>query len=173
MKWSVQQLLANKEKGLHIDTSLDVSDLTRIDQEIRHISPVSVTGTGHITNKSVTFQLTIKGEMILPCARTLNDVEFPFSIEATEIFSFYGDAILDEEDNDVHEVEGNTVDLIPYVKEQILLEKPFRVFSDESEGPVPQSGANWELITKDEEKQRIDPRLKQLEKFFQENNDMD
>ncbi|ADU30866.1 YceD family protein [Evansella cellulosilytica] len=166
MKWSVPQLLALKEKGLHIDESVNVNELKELDREIRDITPVRILGDAHITNRAATFELQLSGTMTLPCARTLNDVKYPFKIRATEIFQLDQWATFDEED-DVHEVEANTVDLLPYVKEQILLEKPLRVISDEEEGDAPASGKGWELQTKEEEQEKkIDPRLKELEKFF-------
>ncbi|MDQ0253834.1 uncharacterized protein J2S74_001206 [Evansella vedderi] len=167
MKWSVQQLLTYKEKGLHIDESVDVSEIKKIDREIRDITPVRVIGDARIMKQSVTFRLVISGSMTLPCARTLNDVEYPFNIEAVEIFQLDEMAVFDEED-EVHKVKGNTVDLFPYVLERILLEKPLRVFSNEDEGLAPASGKDWELQTKEEDSVKIDPRLKELEKFFDE-----
>lgn len=171
MKWSVQQLLALKEQGIHIHTSVDVSDLMEIDKEIRQITPVKVVGDGYVTNEAVTFHLTLEGEMTLPCARTLVDVKYPFSINATEIFKLKDDVAFEEDDEDVHELENSVVDLIPYVKERILLEKPLRVISEnteEKEALAPQSGKDWKLVTEEEQKKSIDPRLKVLEKFFEE-----
>ncbi|WP_096189237.1 YceD family protein [Evansella halocellulosilytica] len=168
MKWSVQQLAAFKNKGLHIEESVDVSEVKEIDREIREITPVQVKGDGYFSSKTVTFNLEISGSMTLPCARTLNDVEYPFTINAREIFQLDEWATF-EEDDEVHELEDNTVDLLPYVKERILLEKPMRVFSEEDEGPAPKSGKDWELKTKDEDQTKMDPRLKELEKFFDNN----
>ncbi|TMW73109.1 YceD family protein [Alteribacter natronophilus] len=165
MKWSVQQLLSLKHKGLHIDESVDVSELQERDREIRHISPVHVTGDASFTRNSVRFKLRISGEMTLPCSRTLNDVEYPFSIEANEIFKLDEWATFEEED-DVHELDDNTVDLMPYVKERILLEKPMQVFSEAEEGPAPVQGKDWELVSEEEQEKKVDPRLKELEKFF-------
>ncbi|UCZ51841.1 YceD family protein [Bacillus shivajii] len=165
MKWSVQQLVAFKEKGLHVEESVDVSQVKEIDREIRDITPVQVKGDAIFSSHSVMFNLEISGKMVLPCARTLNDVEYPFTINASETFKLDQWATF-EEDEEVHELEDNTVDLLPYVKERILLEKPMQVFSDKEEGPAPQSGKGWELKTKEEEKEKIDPRLKELEKFF-------
>ncbi|MDG5788306.1 YceD family protein [Evansella sp. AB-P1] len=165
MKWLVQQLLTHKENGLHIDESVDVSEVKEVDREIRDISPVQVTGDAFFSSKAVTFQLRISGTMILPCARTLNDVEYPFTIEAIEIFRLNDRGIFEEEE-EVHDIENNTINLLPYVKERILLEKPLRVFSDKDESLAPASGKGWELRTKEEEKGKIDPRLKELEKFF-------
>ena len=166
MKWSVQQLLAYKEKGLTVDDTVDVSSVKGIDREIRDVTPVKVTGNAIFSNDAITFRLKLKGAMTLPCARTLNDVEYPFEIEATEIFKLKDWATFDNQKEDVHELEDNAVDLMPYVRERILLEKPMRVFSEADEGPAPASGKGWELQTKEEESKKIDPRLKELEKFF-------
>ncbi|UTR15203.1 YceD family protein [Salipaludibacillus sp. LMS25] len=170
MKWSVQQLLAFKQKGMQIDESVDASKVKEIDREIRNISPVHVKGEALINHNAATFNLDISGSMTLPCARTLNDVEFPFTIHATEIFQLDEWAAFDE-DEDVHELIDNTVDLMPYVRERILLEKPLRVFSERKEGPAPEEGEGWELTTKEDQnapQDKVDPRLKELEKFFDE-----
>lgn len=168
MKWSVQQLLAFKKNGLHIDESVDMSKVKEVDREVREITPVRVKGDAFFMKDAVTFHVEISGSMTLPCARTLNDVEHPFSIHATDIFRLDEWSTLDQnEDEDVHEVEDNTVDLTPYVLERILLAKPMRVFSDLKEGPAPESGEGWNLTKMDEEQQqKVDPRLKELEKFY-------
>ncbi|MBB5172191.1 YceD family protein [Texcoconibacillus texcoconensis] len=168
MKWSIQQLQTLKKKGLSLDETVDVSGLMDMDQQIRDISTVHVKGHAVFSERSVTFMLTIIGEMTLPCSRTLNDVLFPFEIEASETFKLDDWATFDDEEDDVHELDNNTVDLLPYIKERILLEIPIQIFSGDNEGQAPQSGNGWELITEEEQEQKVDPRLKELEKFFDE-----
>jgi len=166
MKWSVKQLLAFKKNGLHIDESVDMSKVKEVDREIRKMTLVQVKGDAFFMRDAVTFQLELSGSMTLPCARTLNDVEYPFSINATEIFQLDEWATF-ENDEDVHELEDDMVDLMPYLQERVLLEKPTRVFSELKEGPAPESGDGWELTKMDEVKKRkVDPRFKELEKFF-------
>lgn len=168
MKWSVQQLQSLQEKGLHLDELVDFSEVKKVDSEIREITPVRVKGEASVTRNSVTFQLEIAGSMTLPCARTLNDVEYPFTMKATEVFQLNDWATFEDEE-EVHPLKENMIDLVPYVQERILLEKPLRVFSDKEEGPAPKSGSGWELKTVDDqeqEKAKVDPRLKELEKFF-------
>ncbi|MBU9712405.1 YceD family protein [Evansella tamaricis] len=165
MKWSVPQLMVFKEKGLHIDEKVDVSGIKELDREC-NIDSVRVTGDAYFSKEAITFRLTITGTMILPCARTLNDVEYPFSIDATEIFQLVDWATF-QEDEEIHKVKENTVDLIPYIKERILLEKPMQVFCNKDDGPAPATGSGWELQTEEQEStNQIDPRLKDLEKFF-------
>ncbi|PTL39724.1 YceD family protein [Alkalicoccus saliphilus] len=171
MKWSIQQLFSYRDKELHLDESVDAEELKQRDREIRDISEVQVQGHGSVSKDLATFILNISGKMILPCARTLNDVEYPFSIDAVESFQLSERATFDEDD-DVHELTNNTVDLKPYVMERILLEKPLRVFSGEPTGPAPNTGEGWELQAEEESPsagQKVDPRLAKLEDYFKNN----
>ncbi|TLS37643.1 YceD family protein [Pseudalkalibacillus caeni] len=169
MKWSVEQLKALKHKGLSIDETIDVSDLKKRDSDIRGISPVHVKGHASFHGDNVSFHLNIEGEMILPCANTLEDVEFPFDIDTIETFIL--DPINDfseddeEENEEIHQIRGNTVDLLPYIKENILLEIPIRVVKEDVNPN--QSGKGWEVVDKEEDnKEKVDPRLAGLADFF-------
>lgn len=167
MKWSIQQLQSFRNDGVLLDESVDASEVKTFDREIREITPVHVKGSGTVSRDLATFHLQISGMMILPCARTLNDVEFPFHIDAVEAFQLSERATFDDEE--VHELTSNTVDLLPFIRERILLEKPFRVFSENKDGPAPESGEGWELQAENAEEnqpKKVDPRLAKLEKMF-------
>ncbi|WP_158735465.1 DUF177 domain-containing protein [Alteribacillus sp. YIM 98480] len=175
MKWSIQQLLAKRHEGLTVNEQVDVSELVDRDREIRDITPVKVTGSASFSGETIAFYLKIKGSMTLPCSRTLADVDFPFDIEATERFRLDGMPV-DEEDISLHEPENGYVDLLPYIKENILLELPIQIFAeniDEKESPAPQEGKDWEVISqqaaenqKAEKQNEVDPRMADLAKFF-------
>jgi uncharacterized protein len=166
MKWSVQQLNTLKNKGIIIDEMVDVSGLKKVDQEIRDISLVHVKGEGSFSNHSITFTLEITGEMILPCSRTLADVSFPFKIQTAEMFKLNDWIGFDDHDDEIHDLENDTVDLLPYIKQAILLEIPIQIFCEGIQGEAPPKGNDWELITEENKKDRIDPRLADLSKFF-------
>jgi uncharacterized protein len=167
VKWSIHQLHQLQNKGLTIHETVDVSDLKQIDKLIRDISPVHIEGRADISATKFTFHLTIEGTMVLPCSRTLVDVSYPFTIHTTETF-FLNDYDVTT-DEDTHLIEGETVDLLPVVKELILLEIPLQIFSEEEnvQGGEPQSGVDWEVITEEQAKNKIDPRLAGLAKFFE------
>ncbi|MDQ0231286.1 YceD family protein [Metabacillus malikii] len=167
MKWTISQLHQLQSKGLSFDEEIDLSDIVTSSQEIRNISPVTVKGRADISATKVTFHLTISGSMVLPCSRTLVDVNYPFSIDTTETF-LLKPADYDT-DEDYYLVNGDVVDLIPIIKEMILLEIPMQVFCDdvtEDDNAAPQSGKDWEVISEDENNNKIDPRLAELAKFF-------
>ncbi|ASK63598.1 hypothetical protein CFK37_16245 [Virgibacillus phasianinus] len=151
---------------------VDVSELEKLNNDIRKIEPVYVKGNCYIQGNEIISSFTIKGEMILPCARTLVDVPFPFNIHAEEVFTlsaYYGE---EEKVNEIHPITGETLDLTPYIKENILLEVPFRVFSDDKEAQenATFNGDGWEFVTSDEKKETIDPRFKKLKRLFNDND---
>lgn len=167
VKWTIHKLHQLQNKGLTIDETIDVSDLKQVDKSIRDISPVHIQGRADLSSTKFTFHLTIKGTMVLPCSRTLVDVSYPFEIDTIETFLLNDyDYTTDE---DMHVVQGETVDLLPIVKELILLEIPLQIFSEEEnvEEAAPQSGKDWEVITEEQLKNKIDPRLAGLAKFFE------
>src|SRR5699024_5768377 len=155
----------------YFSTDLDVSELeTASSNDIIRIGTVQVKGmyTVDDTNDEIIFSFTIDGEMILPCARTLVEVPYPFSIQATEVFTTQ--TVVEEseeEDEEVHQILAEKLDLTPYIKENIILGTPYRVFSDEE--PLAE-GDGWDLYQEDvyeeEKKKAVDPRLERLQQFF-------
>ena len=95
------------------------------------------------------------------------DVHYPYSIDTTETF-LLKPAEFDSEE-DLHQIEGDVVDLTPVIKEILLLEIPMQVFCDnvtEEEGAAPQAGKDWEVISEEDQTTKVDPRLADLAKFF-------
>lgn len=158
------------EEPYTFEENVNVSELEQMNNDIRKINPVNVQATCIMQEDEIIVSLKIKGEMILPCARTLVDVNFPFDIKADEVYSIspYYDA--EDEENEVHLVEGEVLDLMPQIKENILLSTPYRVFSDDKEAQenAPFKGEGWELITEEPEKDSIDPRMKKLEQLLKD-----
>lgn len=167
MKFTKSQIVKQgHSKPFSFDQFVDVSELVGMNNDIVKIEPVHVTGRCNLHNNEVTFTYNLKGTMILPCARTLIDVPYPYDISATEIFT--SDPL--KETEEIHLFDGEVLDLKPYIKENILLEIPFRVFSDDLEAisKVKTSGPGWEFVTEEKVEKKIDPRLQKLESFFQD-----
>ena len=121
----------------------------------------------------MTFHIRIEGHLILPCSRTLVDVNFPIDVETTETFLLNSHDY--EADEEVYQVTGDVLDLEPIIREILLLEVPIQVFCDDSAGQegAPQSGKDWEVIEKQEKTEKLDPRLAGLAKFFEESDSSD
>src|SRR5699024_3865608 len=101
----------------------------------------------------------------------LVDVPYLFDFNADEIFSispYYGE---EEEEKEIHPVQGEVLDLTPYIKENILLEIPFRVLSDDEEAQknAPINVDGREFASEETKEKTIDPRLKKLQSFFEDN----
>nr|WP_272495688.1 YceD family protein [Bacillus pinisoli] len=150
-----------------IDETVDVSELKKMDHEIRDTSPVHVIGKVDVSSDKATFHLQIAGTLVLPCSRTLVDVKLPFDITTTEHFLLQ--PVDYEVDEDFHETDGEVVDLLPVIMENILLEIPMQVFAENpnKEESAPQSGKDWQVITELEKEEKVDPRLAGLAKFFE------
>ncbi|WP_306423660.1 YceD family protein [Virgibacillus pantothenticus] len=173
MKFALAQLKKNayKEPFTFTDTE-DVSELEVMNNDIRHIGEVEVQGTCFFQEDNVIFSLRIFGEMVLPCARTLVDVRCPFDIQTEEIFTTSLYRTEDEIDAEIHPIEGAVLDLTPLIKENILLEVPYRVFSDEmnSQADCITEGKGWQFISEEKNANTIDERFKKLETLFKDND---
>ncbi|MCP3741741.1 YceD family protein [Rossellomorea sp. BNER] len=176
MKWSIIQLQKFRDKGLTLDETVTLDELKTRDPEIRGVSPISIKGRADISSDRVTFHLNITGTLILPCSRTLVDVGYPININTTETFLLKSTDYEDFEEEEIHQVQGDVIDLKPVVLELLLLEVPMQVFSEEArdDDNLP-SGKNWEVLTEDqlqqaeqEEEKKVDPRLADLAKLFEQ-----
>ena len=86
--------------------------------------------------------LNIKGEMILPCSLTLEPVNYPFDIKIDEN--------LDEFIENTKKTQ-KTIDILPIIWENILMEIPMKVVSPKAKN-MKTKGDGWELITDSESK---------------------
>lgn len=170
LKWSIPDLLEHQRNGLTIDTTVSIEDLKERDAEIRGVSPVRITGYVDFNRNAVTFFLTISGELTLPDALTLEDVIYPFRIQTSEMFHLTSRPLPDgvDEANEVHDVEAQTIDLLPYIQEAILVEKPIRVVGEESGKEASPSGNGWQFVTGTEQEGQMDPRFDKLKEWFNE-----
>lgn len=167
MKWTLSQLQKYRSKGLPIDETINADEIKEIDPTIRRVSPMHITGRTDIDSTKVTFHLNIQGSLVLPCSRTLVDVDYPINVNTTETFLLKV-SDFETEEEEVHQVKGEVVDLKPIIQEILLLEIPMQVFSDShAEDGAPQSGKDWAVIQEQDKKEKIDPRLAGLAKFFE------
>ncbi len=180
MKWTVAELHKYKYEAMTFDKTVDLAEgLKKVDSEIREVSPIRVQGRVDVDPDKAAFHLHITGTFILPCSRTLADVEYPFDIHSIETFSLNPLNYQVDEDEEIHEIVGGVVDLKPVVHELVLLEIPIQVFSPEAEesSSLP-SGQDWKVLTEDQlyearehEKKKVDPRLADLAKLLQKDED--
>lgn len=142
-----------------ISGEIMVSDDMLYGTDIRKISPIKV--SGYILNNNEDYELNINvtGTMILPCARTLKDVEYPFNIDIDEIIG--------ENDDNSLEIIQNRLEIFPIIWQYILVDVPLRVLAPDAKEESLE-GDGWRLITEDDEKEVIDPRLAKLKDYIKE-----
>ena len=110
--------------------------------EIQRLDNVSV--KGYIRKNSLgelEFNISISGIMVLKCSITLSDVDYKFDIEINDTL----DRILEENSKKLQ----NTIDILPIIWENILLEVPMKVVSPNAKLDKT-SGDGWKLITEDD-----------------------
>lgn len=185
MKISIHEI----EKTVHnkpfkLDHEVDVSELESMNRDIRKAEPAHVQGECMVEGKEYIFSLNIKGTMILPCARTLNDVPYSYDLHVIEIFTTSQYLTKEEKEEEIHPIDGYIIDLKPYILENILLHKPYRVFSKEKAKDMKFKGEGWELMMEEDfekqiakqeedsnEEQAIDPRMAKLKGLLDDQRD--
>jgi len=170
MKWAIAQLIKLGSEVFVIDELIDFNNVLKPSDEIRKLSKVKVTGTGQLQGKKVVFNLHIEGAMTLPCALTLDDVDYPFSVDTTEIFVI--DSETYQEGDDEYLVTGTTIELAPVIWQNIFLQKPLRVVKEGAYEELKKQGIEIEseedLKESTTEAQKVDPRLAALSKLLKD-----
>lgn len=135
------KLQNRKADKLEYNDTITLDESLYENTDIRRLSPLDVNiKIRRVTDSSYSMDLNIKGTMVLPCSITLKDVDYPFDIN-TEV-KLSND---DEFDEEYIKINQNTIDIIPIIWQNIVLEIPLKVVSDDiSDGVI--SGDGWKLI---------------------------
>ncbi len=147
----------------NIDSKIIIDEVVTIDKEliktteIRKLSPIRVIGSikKDIENTYL-LNITINGEMILPCSISLKDVSVPFNIEVNEILS----ENIDKEEEYI-KIINNSIDIMPIIWQNIVVEIPIKVVSPNLDS-IKLEGDGWKLLSEDELNEGVDPRLEKL-----------
>lgn len=142
MNIDITKLKSGVEEYTPIDLIYSFTKEELQDSEIMELSNVKVVGDITYHLDMFHLQVTVSGTMILPCSVSLKPVEYPFSFEIDEDF---------EEDlqENLKNVQ-NSLDILPIIWENILMEIPMRVVSSDL-SDVKTSGDGWKLITEEDE----------------------
>ncbi|WP_416326120.1 YceD family protein [[Eubacterium] hominis] len=165
MRWSKAELLQAKDGVINIEDTISFEpEVFAKMHQIRGLQDVTVSGNIHYDTESdrVFADLDISGVMIVPCSITLEDVEYDFHTKSLEVFSFEK-----SDDEDVHEVKGDVVELLPVIFQLILMEVPLKVVKKGLK-QYPK-GDGWEVVKEEDyekaKSDEIDPRLAKLKEF--------
>lgn len=124
--------------------------------EIRKLKNVIAIGKAIDAGEyGIELNMNIKGIMVLPCALTLEDVDYKFDVNVNENISF-------EEKS--QENNSNILDITEIIWENIVLEIPLRVVKEGAK--IKEEGDGWKLNLGEDDK--IDPRLEKLKELYKE-----
>ena len=96
---------------------------------------------------NIELSLLVEGVMVMPCAITLKPVDYSFSIDINgEIEE------LMENFDEISTNFQNSIDILPIIWENILMEIPMRVVSEEAKNSNNKlEGNGWKFVTEEEE----------------------
>ena len=150
MEFDITRLNNNIDKFISVDRTYSFKKEEVKGTDLIKLDDVKVLGT--ISKNSldnIYLSLDISGVMVLPCAITLTPVDYPFNIQIDGELSE-----LSEDFNKNSTNFNNTIDILPIIWENILMEIPTRVVSPNIEdSQVVMSGDGWTFTTSEEEKE--------------------
>ena len=140
------------EKGIVIYDIVSFGEEYIKDTQIVRCNDIKVKGRAYysVTNEIV-FDCKVEGSLVLLDAMDLEEVNYPFNFEISEILS--------ENDDEKDKNEIKTLDIMDILWQNIVLEVPIS-FRKDPEKKYERSGEGWDLI--DEESKKLDPRLAPL-----------
>ena len=149
MKYDLVRLNNNIDKYISVSevysfTSDELSgtDLLKLD-DVKINGEIFKNSLGNIE-----LSLEVEGVMVMPCAITLKPVNYPFNIEISGEIEELMENIEENSTN-----FQNSIDILPIIWENILMEIPMRVVSDEAENSdMTIEGEGWKFVTEEEEK---------------------
>lgn len=147
-----------EDHGLSVDVTVPGENLRPEGAKEFPVGPVTVKGTLSPGGHEYIFFGTVAGSITAPCDRCLEDAQQSFTSEVTWTFVHgapeHQGAVSDEDDSDdedfdelddatVVPFDGQTIDLLPTVWEEVVLAAPAKMLcKDDCAGLCPKCGAN-------------------------------
>jgi len=117
----------------NLDEEIKLNDFVEFDQsylencEIKKLENVYVNGS---INKNLddiyTLSLNVTGTMVIPCSLSLEDTNYKFNININEILTD-----TEEKDEEYIKIINNSIDIIPIIWQNIVMEIPIKVVNPE------------------------------------------
>lgn len=137
MHLNVSKALSNPGQSYPFQADIEIPPMEVLDDPV---SFAHVHGEGEYvgSGSAVTVRMHVEGQVTSRCALCLEPVTEEISCDADALFRPGA-----KEGDDDYPLEGNGVDLMPYVREALLLELPMRfICSEDCKGLCPICGVN-------------------------------
>lgn len=156
------KLMYNQVDEIPIDLELDIPKEYLKGTDIKDIDTVKVSGNISENGEYFEAYLNIKCNLTLVCSVSLKDVNYKIDINISENIGETGENL-----EEFDKIINNSIDLLPIIWQNILVEVPIKVVSpDIKEENI--YGDGWKFVTTEEENKEIDPRLSKLKDFLSE-----
>jgi uncharacterized protein len=170
MQISLHPLNQVKEGCFRLQETVLMDSICEEVSTLIRVEPVAV--TVHVTRLEPHL-LAVAGEQstlaTFSCARCLTQFTLPLITRWSERFTDVKQKAQTKEEQEIHFVAGNMIDLDPYIREALLLQLPFvPVCREECQGLCPTCGSNRNSASCDCEQQLLDPRLLRLQTWREE-----
>jgi uncharacterized protein len=153
----VSQMSYDSDNEILVDEVINFDKSVFEGTDIRELNDVKVKGKISMEEDSTySIALNVVGQMILPCSISLKDVKYPFNIEIAEIIDPN-----DEESEDYLKIIDNSIDIMPIIWQNIVVEIPMKVVSPDLTD-VKLEGDGWKLLNEEEKMKELDPRFDKL-----------
>ena len=142
----ITELTTAASKEVEVKQEINIDKEVYKNTDIIRLDNVEVSGNISVDDASFYhIDLDVFGTMVLPCSITLKEVSYKFSCRIDEIYSE------DEISNFKNDKKmKNSIDILPIIWENIILEIPLRVVSDDAYD-TKLEGDGWRLITDNQE----------------------
>ena len=141
MNIDILKLNSGLEDSVYIDEVYSFSTDELKDTDIIKLDNLKI--KGYITKNSLDeyiIDINVNGIMVLPCSISLKPVDYKIDINIEENISENYESVKNFENNQ------KTIDILPIIWENILMEIPIKVVSDDL-SDIKTKGDGWELIT--------------------------
>lgn len=162
MDIDITKLKSDIEDSINIDLTYSFTKEELEGTDLIELNNVKI--NGNISKDSIneyTIDVDVKGIMALPCAITLDPVDYPFNVKISGNL----EEMLQEINENSKKIE-NSIDIFPIIWENILMEIPMKVVSEKAKN-IKLEGDGWRLIT-DETRGNINPEFQKLSQLFEE-----
>lgn len=165
VKW--KDVAAKRGEAVHLEETLDMSSYVNRLPDIQEIRPVQAEFSATYTSGLVEVKGNLHTELILDCSKCLRTFATEMDIPFHALYSNVPLDSGDEEEDHVHVIVGDEIDLWPETEQTFLLAIPYiPVCNENCQGLCSVCGVDRNSHPCSCKQEKIDPRLAGLADFF-------
>jgi uncharacterized protein len=153
---------------VHLHDMVELPDVVKETGQIVAMGPVEADLRASRNNDTILVQGVLSADVTYRCSRCLQEYVDRLEVPFAEQFIKASQEMRDDEDERIATV-GEEIDLDPWIEQAVVLALPYRpLCKQDCAGLCPVCGINRNESSCDCELGRIDPRLADLARFFEQ-----